>query len=157
MQQVGVDALERTGPANQLLHDFRVPGVYRNALKAEANPEEHGRPQRSLQASPRPDVEDDAVVPDAAHLGGLLRAAAAGKLEEEGLRLVPGDDHIAPVQAHLVEDDVFHLAYPRRGRRAHSHDDERGALPLLDFLLKVEGGGDEEVFLVRPGAGVSQA
>lgn len=92
-------------------------------LQAEANPEKHSRPQRMAQAAPRPDVDDDAVVLEAAHSCRLLCVLSSVELDEEGIWLMPGDSDIPLLQAELVQDDSFDFSDARGSRGTHRFDD----------------------------------
>ena len=48
MQQIGVEALQRTGSPNQPFDELRFLGMHRNTLQAKAYPEVHGFPQRII-------------------------------------------------------------------------------------------------------------
>nr|TKW06015.1 hypothetical protein SEVIR_7G214400v2 [Setaria viridis] len=157
VQQVGVDALKGAGRTNHPLNDFRIPCMNRHPFETESHPIEQSCSQGCLKAAPWPDVDDDAVVLEAAHVGRFPSVALVFELDEERFRLVPGDPDRPPLQAELVKDDCFDFPGAGGWGRTHGLHHERRALPFLKLLLKVEGGGHQVAVLIRAGTGVADA
>ncbi|KAG2581285.1 hypothetical protein PVAP13_6KG023032 [Panicum virgatum] len=126
-----------------------------NPLQTQANIEEQSSPQCCMQTAPWPDIDNDDVVLEAGHRGCLLCVLLLVEFDQKQLRLVLGDRDVPTTQAELVQHNSLDLLGPRGRRRANGHHHMCRALPLLDLLLEVEGGGHEVRGLVRPIGGVA--
>ena len=156
MQQVRLDGLQGAAPANDALHDLCIPSMVRDAIEAELDPEQQSDSQGILEAAPLDEVDVDVVALREALLEGLGAVVAVLELDEEGLRVVTGDDDFTVAEPKLVAQHRLNLPRPRTGRRHHGPPDSRRVLPFAQTRVNGVGGWDETFILIRAGGRVSQ-
>ncbi|KAJ1285862.1 hypothetical protein BS78_03G310800 [Paspalum vaginatum] len=123
-------------------------------FKTDAHTEDEACTEGMLQAAIAPKTEHEAIPLDAAPPVRRLTVLLVLELDQIGLWRMRGDGDLAVFQTQLIEDGYLDLPSSCPLGQAECLGDECGGLPLLGFMLDVEGGGDDAAVFVQSCAGV---
>lgn len=133
-----VEAIQGTAPADDALGDVRRPRVVRDVLQAQVHSVVEGGPERALQRTPRPDVDDGAGSTHATRGKRRVTLGLVLELDEELHQVVRGDSHVPVAEPELLPDGAVDVQRDEPPWRVDGPSDGRRLLPLKHVAVHVK-------------------